>query len=72
MDNLIIASVLSQLRIERNRHLSDTDKYMLCDFPISPEKLEAMKIYRQELRDFFQKNEIINYGNNLKLPERPI
>jgi hypothetical protein len=72
MDSSIIASVLSQLRIERNRHLCDTDKYMLVDYPISPEKLEAMKIYRQELRDFFQKNEVANYGSGLRLPERPV
>jgi hypothetical protein len=72
MDALIIASTLSQLRVERNRLLSETDKYMLVDYPISPEKFEAMKIYRQELRDFFQKDQVANYGSGLRLPERPV
>ncbi len=40
------------LKHKRNVILAQTDKYMLSDFPISPEQLEEVKIYRQALRDF--------------------
>jgi hypothetical protein len=40
------------LKNERNQLLIKTDKYMLSDFPITPEQLELVKQYRQELRDF--------------------
>ena len=44
---------------------------MLPDYPITPENLEKMKVYRQELRDFFQKDEVINFPSPLKLPVFP-
>ena len=39
------------IREKRNNLLHQTDKYMLADFPISPEKLNEYKSYRQQLRD---------------------
>lgn len=39
------------LRTERDTRLYNTDKYLLPDYPISPEALEAIKVYRQLLRD---------------------
>jgi hypothetical protein len=36
----------------RNNLLLETDKYLLPDFPITPEQLEIVKEYRQKLRDF--------------------
>jgi len=47
----------------RNRLLAESDKYMLSDFPITPENLEIIKQYRQELRDFTINDYII--------PEKP-
>lgn len=38
-------------RAERNNLLAKTDKYMLSDFPITDEKREQYKAYRQYLRD---------------------
>ena len=46
---------LFTIRQERDSSLYKTDKYMLPDYPITPENLEKIKVYRQELRDFFQK-----------------
>jgi len=64
---------LRELRNQRNYKLVESDKYMLPDYPISPEDLEKIKIYRKELRDFFQREEIINYNNlSIQLPEFPI
>ena len=41
----------SRLRDVRDARLTDTDKYLLADFPISAENLAAIKAYRQALRD---------------------
>ena len=39
------------LRNARDARLDATDKYLLADYPINPEALEAVKVYRQALRD---------------------
>ena len=71
--NSFFDPLIIQLRNERNQLLFQTDKYMLADYPISPENLEKMKICRQQLRDFFQSDEVKNYNSNkLSLPNYPI
>ena len=40
------------IRSIRNRYLSDTDKYLIADYPITDEQREKYKAYRQYLRDF--------------------
>ena len=47
----------------RNQLLQEYDKYMLPDYPITPEKLEIVKQYRQALRNFTL--------NNYILPDKP-
>ena len=47
----------------RNNLLLETDKYLLPDFPITPDNLIIIKDYRQKLRDFTK--------NNYELPARP-
>ena len=47
----------------RNQLLLETDKYLLPDFPITPENLEIVKTYRQALRDFT--------NNDYIFPEKP-
>lgn len=47
----------------RNQLLLETDKYVLPDFPITPEQLEIVKEYRQALRDFT--------NNNYEMPKKP-
>ena len=47
----------------RNELLEKTDKYVLPDFPITPENLIIIKEYRQQLRDFT--------NNNYVLPDKP-
>ena len=51
------------LKNRRNIILNETDKYVLPDYPITPENLEIIKSYRQQLRDFTQ--------NNYMMPEKP-
>ena len=67
MDPSIVNNIVFNLRNERNKLLFDTDKYVLPDFPITPENLEIVKEYRQQLRDFFQRDEI----QNLSIPNLP-
>jgi hypothetical protein len=51
------------LKNTRNQLLEKTDKYLLPDFPITPEQLEIIKTYRQQLRDFT--------NNNYIMPDKP-
>ncbi len=51
------------LKNERNQLLEKTDKYMLSDFPITPEQLEIVKQYRQALRNFT--------NNDYIMPDKP-
>lgn len=46
---------IDELRERRNKLLKETDFYLLPDVVIDENKLNAIKIYRQELRDFINK-----------------
>ena len=43
--------LLDMLRNARDARIVATDKYLLADYPINPEALEAVKTYRQALRN---------------------
>lgn len=45
------AQLFDNLRHLRDIRLNSTDKMLLADYPISAEKLEEIKAYRQILRD---------------------
>ena len=47
------------LKNKRNKILGETDKYLLSDFPITPEQLIIIKEYRQALRNFTQNDYIM-------------
>ena len=40
-----------QVRSERDRKITETDYYMMLDYPADPETLEVVKNYRKALRD---------------------
>jgi hypothetical protein len=40
------------IRVIRENRLKESDKYLLADYPISPENLDLIKNYRKELRDY--------------------
>lgn len=46
-----IESAWQMVRAKRDMKLTETDKYVLPDYPISAENLQAMKDYRNDLRD---------------------
>lgn len=41
----------SQVRAERDMKITETDYYMMSDYPSNPQNLEELKVYRQALRD---------------------
>lgn len=51
------------LKSQRNLILNETDKYLVPDFPITPEQLIIIKDYRQALRDFTK--------NGYIMPDKP-
>lgn len=59
------AEPMRLLRIKRKKVLADTDKYMTMDYPMTDEERDAMKTYRQELRDLPQ-------NNITEIPEPPL
>ena len=54
---------IKHLKKMRNKFLLETDKYLLPDYPISPEDLITIKDYREGLRNFTL--------NDYILPEKP-
>ena len=49
----------NHLKKMRTELLIATDKYLLPDFPITPDQLQIVKEYRQALRDFTNNNYIL-------------
>lgn len=48
------AEAFTALRAERDKRLAETDYMVMPDYPIEAAKLEAVKAYRQALRDLPQ------------------
>lgn len=58
-------------REERNKLLVQSDKYLIVDYPISTEKIELIKQYRQQLRDYMNLEEVKNFDYYLETPIKP-
>lgn len=57
-------------RYERDAKLRATDKYLLPDFPgVTPEALEAVKVYREALRNV---PEQVGFPRQITWPEVPV
>ena len=46
---------IDQIRVMRNKLLQETDFFLLADIPIEEKKLQEIKEYRQNLREFMNK-----------------
>ena len=57
------------VRLERNKILSDTDHLIQSDYPISDEKKQEIKAYRQALRDIPQQD---GFPENIVWPDKPV
>jgi len=74
MNNPDITEVyLNMRKEERNKLLTDSDKYLLLDFPISSNNLILVKDYRQKLRDYMDIPEVknYNYASTTPIPDFP-
>ena len=60
-------------RDQRNQLLKESDKYLLPDYPISSSNLELVKQYRQQLRNYMDLDQVINFSssNNIPFPVFP-
>lgn len=58
----------SRVRSQRDAKLSVTDYLIVPDYPISPEDLEAVKVYRQALRDIPEQS---GFPKNVQWPIEP-
>ena len=58
-------------RATRDQLLQQSDKYLISDYPISSSNLELIKQYRQDLRNYMNIPEIVNYNSNVILPPMP-
>lgn len=66
INSILQPIAMQMLKVERNRLLSESDKYVISDFPITIEKKEECKIYRQILRDLpSNSNPNLNTNNEL-------
>lgn len=63
-----IQDVSSEVRSKRNKLLSDTDYLMQPDYPISDSDREALRSYRQALRDITQQE---GFPENIVWPDKP-
>ena len=63
MNDYIInnAHFLKRARNIRNELLNKTDKYILSDYPISLEQQMKIKLYREELRNFINRDHLHCY-----------
>ena len=50
------AELAEDIRNKRDRLISDTDFYLMSDYPIDSKNFEDLKIYRQALRDIPQQS----------------
>ena len=57
------------VRLERNKLLSNTDHLIQSDYPISDEKKQEIKAYRQALRDIPQQD---GFPDNIVWPDKPV
>ena len=53
----------------RNNLLNDSDYLMMVDYPISDEKKQEIKAYRQALRDIPQQD---GFPDNIVWPDKPV
>ena len=63
-----VQELTSMVRSQRDAKLSATDYLVVPDYPISPEDLEAVKVYRQALRDITEQS---GFPKNVQWPVEP-
>lgn len=67
-DEMTDEELASRVRMHRNSMISHTDFYVQPDYPSDPEGLEAVKAYRQALRDVPEQS---GFPRNVQWPAMP-
>ena len=67
----VIEEAFVALRMKRDRLLVETDFLLMPDYPIEGEPLEAMKVYRQALRDLPEQEGAPWVDGEIPWPEKP-
>lgn len=67
-DEMTDEELASRVRMRRDSLISGTDYYILPDYPSTPDGIEAVKQYRQELRDITLQS---GFPRNVQWPEKP-
>ena len=67
-DEMTDEELASRVRMRRNSMISHTDFYVQPDYPSDPEGLEAVKAYRQALRDIPEQS---GFPRNVQWPAMP-
>ena len=67
-DEMTDEELASRVRMRRNSMISHTDFYVQPDYPSDPEGLEAVKAYRQALRDVPEQS---GFPRNVQWPPLP-
>ena len=65
------AEAFAALRAERDKRLADTDYMIMPDYPIDANKLDAVKAYRQALRDLPQQDGAPWVDGEIPWPVKP-
>ena len=68
IDEMSDEQVASMVRRKRDSLVSHTDYYILPDYPSTPDGIEAVKQYRQELRDITLQS---GFPRNVQWPSLP-
>ena len=63
-----VEGLATKIRIQRNNLLEQTDYLMMSDYPIEPDRLAKVKIYRQALRDI---PEQAGFPRSITWPDKP-
>lgn len=67
-DEMTDEELASRVRMRRDSMISGTDYYILPDYPSTPDGIEAVKQYRQELRDITLQS---GFPRNVQWPAMP-
>lgn len=67
-DEMTDEELASRIRMRRDSMISRTDFYVQPDYPSDSEGLEAVKAYRQALRDVPEQS---GFPRNVQWPEKP-
>lgn len=62
------SEIATRVRAKRDRLITETDYYLMPDYPSNPQNLEELKVYRQALRDLPVQE---GFPRNVRWPDVP-